>query len=432
MRIAIAGYGVEGRSSYDYYAKLGHEIVIADEREVVEDLPASVEVILGEEAFSKLNGFDLVIRTPSLDPKKINTDGKIWSATNEFFAQCPAPIIGVTGTKGKGTTCSFIASILSSAGKNVHLLGNIGRPALDSLSTIKADDIVVYELSSFQLWDFEGSPSVAVMLMIEPDHLNIHAGMKDYIGAKANLIRNLQPGAKVYYYSRNELTQKAVAGIQTDDNVEVSPYATRQPGCVYISDGDFMKDNVVIAPVSAVKLPGVHNLENACAAISAALNFTSDYEAIARGLSEFTGLDHRLKFVDEISGVEFYDDSIATTPGSAIAAIRSFEEPKVIILGGSDKGSDYRELIEVCARTETRVLAIGESRDKIKKLCDEYEVYCVVEGGSMTEIVRQAGSLASEGGVVILSPAAASFDMFRSYSDRGDQFVAAVKELGDK
>lgn len=429
MNIAIAGFGAEGKSSYKYFSALGHAITIADEHESIEGLPENVQTILGTGAFEKLSGFDMVIRTAGLAPSKIHTDGKIWSSTNEFFAKCPAPIIGVTGTKGKGTTSSLIASILQSAGKNVHLLGNIGKPPLDELHNIQADDIVVFELSSFQLWDIEKSPHVAVVLMIEPDHLNVHFDFDDYVAAKANIRRFQGDGDVCIYHPTNPHSKQIAASAEQGLN-GASRYAIPDDQQVYVKENTFFVQGQAICSLNALQLPGLHNQENACAAISAALQYTDDYTAVEQGLRSFNGLPHRLKLVRELNGVRYYDDSIATTPGSAIAAINAFSEPKTIILGGSKKGSHYDELIGLCYETNTSVIAVGEVGEDIQQLCNDKQVRCQrLEAGSMYDIVKLARQSAQDGGVVILSPAAASFDMFKNYKDRGEQFVAAVNNL---
>ena len=179
MKIAIAGYGLEGESNYRYWANgAENDITIVDQRQPDRTMPNGVATIIGEDAFEKLQDFDLVIRTAGLAPLKIKTSGKIWSATNEFFSKCPALIIGVTGSKGKGTTASLITNILHESGKKVWLIGNIGEPSLDVLNQIDKNDIVVYELSSFQLWDLEKSPHIAVILFIEKEHQNIHSSIE--------------------------------------------------------------------------------------------------------------------------------------------------------------------------------------------------------------------------------------------------------------
>lgn len=408
MNIALAGFGQEGRVSYDYWNRDGNTLTVVDERNTIEGLPVGVSTITGDDAFSRLSDFDLIIRSPGINPHKLPYGDKVWSATNEFFAKCPAPIIGVTGTKGKGTTSSFIASILKAADKTVHLVGNIGTPALAKLGEITADDIIVYELSSFQLWDAQRSPHVAVVLMIEPDHLDVHDDMDDYVSAKANIVRFQTESDITVFNAQNELSS-SIASYTGGQRVE------------YPFDIGHMAESVL--------LPGKHNIDNASAAVAAVREYVTDEDVIMQGLSDFTGLPHRLKFVAEKQGVKYYDDSIATTPGSAIAALASFEEPKVIILGGHDKGADYSELIESCERTSSTVIAVGANGPRIAELCRELNVACVEEQGDMPSIVARAAQTAGPGSVVILSPAAASFDMFKSYADRGDQFIAAVTNL---
>lgn len=425
MKIAIAGYGLEGRSNYEYFLSRG-ELTIVDERENVDHLPEGATTILGDGAFTKLQDFDLVVRTASLAPKKIKTNGKIWSATNEFFANCPAPIIGVTGSKGKGTTVSLIASILREAGQTVHVVGNIGVPALDVLPDIKANYIVVYELSSFQLWDVENSPEVAVVLMIEPDHLDIHATFDEYVTAKAKVVKHQTDQDIVVYYSANEFSRK----IGEASSAAKIPYQT--PETSHIQDDSFYYGKNKICPVDVLQIQGAHNLDNACAAIAAVWPFTQDEDAIERGLRAFSGLPHRLKYIRTVEGIDYYDDSIATTPGSAIAAINAFTQPKVIILGGSSKGAEFSEVAKAAASGEVRyAVLIGDEADKIEQEFGKAGVPTVNLGSHvrMDEIVKVARDYSEPGDVVVLSPACASFGMFKSYSDRGDQFIAAVEAL---
>jgi len=430
MKIAIAGYGLEGKSNYAYFAGQG-DITIVDEREIIDDLPEGVPTILGEGAFEKLADFDMVVRTASLAPNKVQTNGKIWSATNEFFAKCPAAIIGVTGSKGKGTTCSLIASILREAGQTVHLVGNIGVPALDVLDKVKPEDIVVYELSSFQLWDLEKSPQVAVVLMIEPDHLDIHTDFDEYITAKSNIRKHQAADDICFYHPTNKFSRQIA---------DVSEYPNAHPYndpiddvSVYVDNGDFVEDSCVICPVDALQLPGAHNLDNACAAISAAMaGFGAYGDAVERGLRAFHGLDHRLKLIRELEGRKYYDDSIATTPGSAVAAMKAFTQPKVLILGGSSKGAEFGDVAKVAATEDVRcAILIGDEANKIEREFALTSVPTVNLGSDVTmnQIVKAARDQSEQGDIIILSPACASFGMFKSYSDRGDQFVAAVEAL---
>jgi UDP-N-acetylmuramoylalanine--D-glutamate ligase len=425
MKIAIAGYGTEGKSNYAYFAQQGHQVVIIDEKEITET-PVDASVIYGEHAFEKLNGFDMVVRTAGLAPRKIKTDGKIWSATNEFFAQCPAPIIGVTGSKGKGTTSSLIAAILRAAGKTVHVVGNIGVPALDMLGEVTPQDIVVYELSSFQLWDIQASPQVAVVLMIEPDHLDVHVDFNEYVAAKQNIIRFQNADDVVVYNAQNEAS-RGIASRSLGYKIACPSVQT-----AHVHGSSFWYGDTKLCSLDALKLPGAHNLDNACAAIDAAWRWVQDGKNIERGLESFTGLPHRLKFVRELKKVQYFDDSIATTPGSAIAAMRAFAQPVIIILGGSSKGADFSDVAKVAADSGVKkAILIGQEAAKIEYSLKEQGVPYSNMGSdvSMVEVVAAAQQAAEPGDVVVLSPACASFGMFKNYSDRGDQYIAAVQAL---
>jgi len=427
MKIAIAGYGVEGQENFRYWSgQPGNEITIVDEKGAGAPIPEGVASIVGDGAFNQLNGFDLVIRTAGLAPSKIVTDGKIWSATNEFFEKSPAPIIGVTGSKGKGTTSSLIASILEDAGRKVWLVGNIGLPALSVLDQIKPEDIVVYELSSFQLWDLKKSPAIAVVLFIEQEHLDVHASMEEYVEAKAQITRHQTADDILIYNAHNQYSRQIAEG----SLAQLFPYPFET--AAHVVDGWFYYGQQQLFSVDTLSIPGAHNIDNALAAIDAVWPFTEDVGAIENGLSDFTGLPHRLAFVKNVNGVEYYDDSIATTPSSAIAALRAFaNQPKVIILGGSSKGSDFNELAMELTQHDAQAVLIGDEADHIANSLNAagFTKYEIIENATAELFTKKAAELAKPGGVVLLSPAAASFGLFKNYADRGDQYIAAVNSL---
>lgn len=437
MNIAVVGFGVEGQQSYRYWTERGDTVTIVDERESLGDeLPTGASTILGNDALKHLQGFDMVVRTAGLAPSRLETEAKIWSATNEFFRQCPAPIIGVTGSKGKGTTCSLITSILRKAGHTVHLVGNIGTPALEVLPEIESSHIVVYELSSFQLWDLERSPHYAAVLHIEPDHLDVHADFAEYIAAKSNIVKYQNHNDICVYHPTNEWSL-AIARNQPNFDTHAAKYAAlkndnKQVATVYVSGGIFQTTKGrEICSIGELKLPGAHNVENACAAMSICLQYDVTDTQFAEGLNDFTGLPHRLKYVDTIDNVMYYDDSIATTPGSAMAAAYAFPQPKIMILGGSSKGADFTELAHAFLDVNIRkILLIGEGGDHIAQALAQAGVSGYEKvSGTMQEVVKYAHESARSGDVVVLSPACASFGQFRNYKDRGDQFIAAVESL---
>jgi UDP-N-acetylmuramoylalanine--D-glutamate ligase len=430
MRVVLAGFGQEGKASYDYWNVDGNELAIADERDSIADLPDGVPTITGADAFSKLSDFDLIVRSPSVNPRKLPYGDKVWSATNEFFEKCPAPIIGVTGTKGKGTTSSLIASILEADGKKVHLLGNIGLPALSMMARISPDDIVVFEMSSFQLWDLQKSPQVAVILKVEADHLDVHSGMPDYIAAKSNIRRYQSEAQACFYHPTNSISAE-IANILPG----ARRYGLPEDGGVYVRDGSFMREQQVICSVDEMQIPGEHNIENACAAISAAGEFLSDFDAVSQGLRSFTGLPHRIKFVAKKNDVAYYDDSYSSAPSASMAAIRSFESPKIILLGGYDKGADFTDLANMIASDPTvkQVIVYGQTKGRIVQALYDASVdpdrTTSLETTNYSEIIARAAAEAIPGDVVLLSPACASFDMFKNFTERGEQFIKIVESL---
>lgn len=433
MKVAIAGYGIEGEASFKYWHKLGADITIFDEKQPGLALPRGVKTVIGPKAFSQMNDFDLIVRTASLRPDKINTNSKIWSATNEFFDKCSLPIIGVTGTKGKGTTATLIFKILEQAGIKTWLVGNIGVPALSVLEEVnqyaknsQKEGVVVFELSSFQLWDLKKSPHVAVVLMIEPDHMDVHVSMEEYIEAKANIGR-FQTVSDIMIYHQNN---KFSADIASKSSAKKLPYMVDQTA--HIEDENIIIDGQDICSIKEVGLIGAHNLENICAAITAAWQYTNDVPAIKKAVTTFKGLPHRLEFVAEKNNVRFYDDSQATGVGSCLAALRSFSAPTTLILGGSDKGADMSTVINELDPVKHHVILIGQSSDSLASKLKERSFTKYINLGletTMKRAVEEAYKYTPLGGVVLLSPAHASFGMFKNYQDRGDQFKTAVKNL---
>jgi len=432
MKIAIAGYGMEGESSYRYWAAdPNNTITIVDQKQPTRTIPANASTIIGEKASESLENFDLVVRTAGLAPRKIRTDGKIWSATNEFFKKCPADIIGITGTKGKGTTASLIASIFEAAGKKVWLVGNIGKPALDILQQVRSDDVVVYELSSFQLWDLKYSPHVAVVLLVEPEHLDVHTDFSEYINAKANIRKHQKLGDLCVFHPTNSNSRKIA---HTSNRGRAIRYSICEDGGACVKTSNFYEREHKICSVNALQLIGQHNVENACAAISVARFYNISDNNIEAGLKIFKGLPHRLECVRKVDGVRYYNDSFSSSPPSTVAAIRSFNQPQILILGGIDRGGDFSEISDaIKLQTNVKsVIVIGEIREKLTNILQIVNPDLHIEScelTSMKEIVNLAKSIAKPNDAVVLSPGCASFDMFEDFYDRGNQFKEAVNKL---
>ena len=444
MKIGLIGFGLEAKSAYDYFKSIDQnntfEIYDENPKSKIE-LPNGVKFFGDFHDFSKIQA-DLIVRTPAVNPRRLPKNAKITSVTNLFFENCPAPIIGVTGSKGKGTVSSFIAEILRAAGLKVYLVGNIGLPALNELSKIQKDDAVIYELSSFQLWDAQKSPHIAVLNNLEVDHLDVHDGFEDYVTAKMNIAKNQTENDFFIFNTENSIVLENVENLKNRLKAELQPF--QDYNLAHIQENYFLWGDEVLFETDILKIPGEHNQKNACAAMIATFDLLREkgfaleeiFDFWQKGLSSFTGLPHRLKFVKEVSGVRFYDDSIATTPGSAIAALNAFSQPKILILGGSDKGADLSELIDKISNSSEgelrEVILMGAESSKLAQKLTQAGFERFINLGqetNMQEVVKASFENAQSGDVVILSPAHASFDMFKSYTDRGEQFIENVNLL---
>ncbi len=426
--IAILGFGREGQSLLRFIEKNptyhGREIWILDKDALVKDQldthrSKNIHWQVGSGYLKSLSRFALILRSPGVPytlPQlyRARCDGTmVSSATNLFFKEIQKTkskhptIIGVTGTKGKGTTSTLIYQILRKANKKAVLAGNIGKPVLDILSEAKRAEFVVLELSSFQLQDFPYAPDIAVVLDIFPDHLDQHHSLREYYGSKANIGRFQKKSDAIFYFSKNPLS-KNIAAKSSAQKFPVTPQ----------SEG--LKKNYDMARAVArfIQIPD---------------------SVIEKTIASFRGLEHRLEFVKTVSEISFYNDSAATNPEAVAAAIRTIQTPLVLIAGGKDKKLNYRPLADAIRESShiQAVILIGENRKKIEKELNTYnKKLSIVLTSDVEEAVNVAQRTAEllvkkhESEVSILfSPGAASFDMFKSYADRGEQFKKIVHNL---
>lgn len=435
-RIAVIGYGVEGQSAARYYLEKGYEVSVLDQQSDAV-IPPQYNKVLGEGYLDGLDDFDLVLRSPIMHPQKlaakIKQNAVVTSSIIEFFDHCPAQIIGVTGTKGKSTTSSLIAHILEGAGKKTWLAGNIGIPVLDILGDIKSSDQVVLELSSFQLQDLKKSPHIGVMLHIGIDHLDYHQDVTEYTEAKTPLWRYQNSDDIAVYRADDSLLERLLKLSPAQTKIPYSSAHALSTGA-YIDDDTIYYNGTKICAVADVALLGKHNLENVCAAVAATFDIVRDSETLKKAIRSFKSLPHRLQPIAEIDGVRYIDDSISTNPDTAIAALKTFSEPKVMILGGSDKGLDFKDLAAEIAQNNVKyALIIGSTAADIgEKLKEAGFTNFQIGPDKMDELVEIASKHAESGDIVLLSPGCASFGLFRNYKDRGEQFCSAVTKLKTK
>lgn len=445
-RIGILGFGVNHQALVRWLLQHGAtEVVVYDQsesaRQRILDQGLNVEMVLGSDAFNQFD-VEVLFRSPGISPDREelvearDAGVLITSQVNLFFELCQAKIIGVTGSKGKGTTSTLIARMLETGLPNstIYLAGNIEKDPFEFLDDLRPSDIVVLELSSFQLVDLARSPQIAVVLGITSDHLEYHKTQPAYVEAKSSIVRHQTAADHAILFAENAESVRFAELTQA----KVHYYAIELPvdDGVGIRDGDFLHftpgiASEVVANVGDVRLRGTHNLGNVAAAIEAAVLCGVDAAAIQAALHSFTGLPHRIQLVHEANGISWYDDSIATNPGSVIAAIRSFLEPIILIAGGSDKGLDYEELGEVIASSNIKqLLLIGQTAGAIAQAAEQHDFPAerIVLAGDLQTAVKEAVRSARSGEVVLLSPASASFDQFPNYKVRGEQFALLAKE----
>lgn len=446
------GWGLETKSAFKYFGPDNDYLIVNESPQ--DDFPAQSELVTvrflqnarppgltGNVAdLSYLDGIEdcdkIIYTTPAAKnlETRFGDDKSFWSKATTiqhiFFENVKTRnIIGVTGSKGKGTTSALISEFLKTSGKKVFFGGNVGVAVLDFINDIQPDDWVVLELSNFQLYNLTYSPHIAVCLMIVPEHLEWHPDMEDYVEAKANLFRHQRPDDIAIYFESNDYS-KRIAGYSPGRKI---PYFYK-PGAYVRADRKIVVDQEEkeIIGLSDIKLLGKHNLENICAAVTAAWQVTQDIDAYRQVLSSFGGLEHRLEFVRELNGVKYYDDSFGTTPDTAIVALKAIIEPVVLIVGGHDKKLDNSQLIkEISGRDKVRhVITIGQIGPELARMLKDEGYDSITEGlSAMPDIVAAARDHAQPGDAVLLSCATSSFGLFKDYKDRGDQFKQAVLEL---
>ncbi|WP_158566806.1 UDP-N-acetylmuramoyl-L-alanine--D-glutamate ligase [Actinomadura craniellae] len=422
LRVAVIGHGVEGQAAVEYWRAQGHAVVIHERSGTVEPY-GGVEV--ADEYLAGVESAELIVRSPSVRPDSLPTGIPVTSVIGEFMKRCPARVIGVTGTNGKGTTATAATAILRAAGRTAFVAGNIGTPPLSLLSRIKAEDVVVLELSSFQLMDLTLSPQVAVVLPITPDHLNWHHDLTEYEQAKA-AIAAFQSRQDIVVYAADSPPAARIAALsRAQRRVPLG----RPEGMDIRPNGIYLGGEQVV-DARDVTLPGRHNLFNIAAAVAVTYDLVhGDLDAVRTGVRAMEGLPHRLQTVAIAGGVRWVDDSLSTTPQSTLAATDAYDGPKVLILGGSSKGVSFEDLAAGLRERQVRaVLLIGEEAPHIAAALDAAGVHGYEHApGPMADLVARAAAVARPGDTVLLSPACAAVGEYRDYADRGKQFDEAIR-----
>lgn len=448
-KVAFCGIGRSNLPLIKLFKKYGASVIACDRRDR-EQLGENADIAeqygaflsLGEDYLKNLD-IDIVFRTPGMKyymPELVKMRNRGIVVTSEmelFFDLCPCKIYAVTGSDGKTTTTSIICEILKKSGKKVHLGGNIGTPLLPLIETIDYDDVAVVELSSFQLISMRKSPDVAVVTNLAPNHLDIHKDMDEYVDAKKNIFLHQSAFSKVVLNMDNNITN----GFENACRGRVLKFSRENKliNGVYLNDsGDIIfADNGIETKImnkNRIKIPGMHNVENYMAAIAAVWG-DADIEDIISIAESFPGVEHRAEFVREIDGVKYYNDSIASSPTRTARGTLSLYDFKIILIaGGYDKKIPYDSLGSVIVDKVKYLIIMGATAPKIKEAVLNAENYSegnpvIIEVSNMEEAVIKAKEVAVNGDIVSMSPASASFDLYKSFDERGKHFKKIVNSL---
>ena len=450
-KVAIIGIGVSNIPLLDYFYEKSAKVTVFDNRKI-EDMDHEVigkmeqyhfDYFLGENNLENLKGFDIIFRSPSAMPfikeieKEVERGAILTSEIEMVLKLAPCRIIGVTGTEGKTTTTSIVYAIAKEAGYTCFLGGNIGKPIFTQIKDMKPEDLVILEMSSFQLMDMDISPSISLVTNIYPDHLNIHRSYEEYQEAKKNIFTHQSESGIIVLNYDNDITV-SFAKEANGKVVFFSSKAKLQDGYIYDNtDGriKYCEDGIRrhIISKNEIKLRGIHNYENICAAIALTSSIT-DIDTQVKAIKEFKGVEHRLEFVRELEQVKYYNDSIGTSPASTIAGLHAFDENILLIAGGSDKGLDYTEVGEAIAEKVGTLILCGPTAIKIEEatknaLTKQEKKLQICHVTNLQEAVKLAKDKAKAGDIVLLSPASASFDAFRNFAERGEKFKEFVNKL---
>ena len=446
--VAFIGIGTSNLPLIKQFADKGAKVLACDRKDFaslgdngVKAKEYGAELVLGDDYLQNIQA-DIVFRSPGTPFYKeelcrLRENGTVLTSEMEvFFDLCPCNTIAVTGSDGKTTTTTIISEMLKAAGKTVHLGGNIGKPLLPEIENILPDDWAVVELSSFQLISMRKSPDIAVVTNLAPNHLDIHKDMQEYIDAKKNIVLHQNAFSKAVLNLDNEIADsfsESVRGQLAKFTVRETLFNGAYLDGTKIIYSDFGKTTEVM-DYRDIKIPGMHNVENYLAAISAVWGIV-DVDTIVSVAKTFGGVAHRAEFVREFKGVKYYNDSIASSPTrTALGTLSLYQEKIIIIAGGYDKHIPYEPLGPVINDKVKVLILLGATAPKIEAAVKGAENYSadaitIINVTNMEDAVAAAAENAKEGEIVSLSPASASFGLYRNFEERGNHFKAIVNGL---